>query len=440
MTSTHASNNSHYSAIIIGAGQAGLSMSYCLKQKGIDHLILEKSNALASNWRHQRWDSFCLVTPNWQCQLPGFNYAGDDPNGFMVKEQIIDYIESYAASFNPPVVFNCPVLSLSQNPNTHTFTIVTTQQTYTAKQVIIASGSYHQPRILNMAKAMPAHIAHVHSQDYKNPQQLPEGEVMVVGTGQSGAQIAEDLHLAGRKVHLCVGHAPRVNRRYRGKDVVNWLDEMGYYNTTLQTHPDGQNAVHSTNHYVTGRDGGRDLNLRIFAEQGMQLYGPLKNATNEYLYFTDELAKNLDYADEVAKRITTSIEKYIQDNNIKAPKDDNINSQYTPPTITQLALANTRIHSVVWATGFNMRFDWVQLPIFKTNGYPKQNRGVTNIPGCYFLGLNWMHTWGSGRFYQVGRDAEYLAEIIQDFANKKVTKSPIKQRDELFNQAVVNGG
>jgi len=424
--SSHPSPSNHYSAIVIGAGQAGLSMSYCLKQQGVHHLVLEKSNELASNWRHQRWDSFCLVTPNWQCQLPGYNYTddhgGDDPDGFMVKDQIIDYIESYAASFNPPVMFNCPVLSLSQNAGL--FTLVTAQQTYTANQVIIASGSYHQPRIPNMAKAMPAHIAHVHSQDYKNPEQLPSGEVMVVGTGQSGAQIAEDLHLSGRKVHLCVGNAPRVNRRYRGKDVVNWLDEMGYYNTTLETHPDGKNAVHSTNHYVTGRDGGRDLNLRVFAEQGMQLYGPLKDASNKHLYFSDELNNNLDYADDVAQRITSSIEDHIQTNKITAPEDDNIVSHYQPPTITELALAGTNINSVVWATGFNMRFEWIQLPVLNSNGFPEQARGVTGIPGLYFLGLNWMHTWGSGRFYQVGRDAEYLAGVIQDVAQRQ--SPPIK--------------
>ncbi len=411
MTTPISLHANHYSAIVIGAGQAGLSMSYCLKQQGIDHIVLEKSNELASNWRHQRWDSFCLVTPNWQCQLPGFNYAGDDPDGFMVKDEIVDYIERYAASFEPPVIFNCPVLSLSRNAGL--FTLVTGQKTYTADQVIIACGSYHEPRIPQMAKAMPAHIAHVHSQDYKNPEQLPDGDVMVVGTGQSGAQIAEDLHLAGRQVHLCVGNAPRVNRRYRGKDVVNWLDDMGYYNTTLETHPDGKNAVHSTNHYVTGRDGGRDLNLRVFAEQGMRLYGPLKDASSSHLYFSDELTNNLNYADDVAQRIAASIEEYIQKNGIEAPADDNIVSHYQPPVLTELALADTNINSVVWATGFHMRFEWIQLPVFDDLGYPQQQRGVTDVQGLYFLGLNWMHTWGSGRFYQVGRDAEYLSEIIR---------------------------
>ncbi|RYY03243.1 MAG: MSMEG_0569 family flavin-dependent oxidoreductase [Gammaproteobacteria bacterium] len=404
----------HYSAIVIGAGQAGLSMSYCLKEQGIDHLVLEKSNHIASNWRNERWDTFCLVTPNWQCQLPGFLYQGSDPHGFMVKDEIVEYLESYYAFFKPPVIFNCPVISLTKKDNL--FTVVTAKKTYTADQVIIACGSYHEPSIPEMSKAMPAHIQHVHSNAYKNPQQLPDGEVMVVGTGQSGAQIAEDLHLAGRKVHLCVGNAPRVNRRYRGRDVVDWLDDMGYYQTTLETHPDGKNAVHSTNHYVTGRDGGRDLNLRIFAEQGMKLYGHLKNATGDSLFFGDDLKANLDYADEVAKRIVDYIETHIQKNAIDAPADDNIYSDYLPEITTELLFNVANITSIVWSTGFKMRFEWIKLPVFESNGHPKQKRGVTDVDGLYFIGLNWMHTWGSGRFYQVGRDAEYLGEIISTYA------------------------
>ncbi|MDR7090425.1 MSMEG_0569 family flavin-dependent oxidoreductase [Cellvibrio fibrivorans] len=400
----------HHSAIVIGAGQAGLSMSYCLSQQGIDNIILEKSSQVADNWRNQRWDTFCLVTPNWQCQLPGFPYRGNDPDGFMVKDEIVDYLESYRAFFNPQIIFNSPVISLSKNGEL--FTLVTADTIYTANQVVIACGSYHEPRIPTLAKKMPAHIAHVHSNFYKNPAQLPPGEVMVVGTGQSGCQIAEDLHLAGRKVHLCVGPAPRVNRRYRGRDVVNWLDDMGYYTTTLETHPDGKNAVHSTNHYVTGRDGGRDLNLRIFAEQGMKLYGVLKDTDGERLFFKDDLKQNLDYADQVAARIVKSIEEYIQKNGIAAPEDDNVHSDYLPDIVTELELASSGINSVVWSTGFAMRFDWINLPVFDESGHPKQKRGVTDTAGLYFIGLNWMHTWGSGRFYQVGRDAEYLSEVM----------------------------
>lgn len=412
----------HHSAIVIGAGQAGMAMSYCLTQQGINNIILEKSSRIAENWRSGRWDSFCLVTPNWQCQLPGFSYPGSDPDGFMVNEEIIDYLEGYRAFFNPTIIFNSPVISLTKQADV--FTVITADAIYTADQVVIACGSYHEPRIPACAQKLPAHIAQVHSQFYKNPQQLPPGDVLVVGTGQSGAQIAEDLHLAGRRVHLCVGPAPRVNRRYRGKDVVNWLEEMGYYQTTLETHPDGKNAVHSTNHYVTGRDGGRDLNLRIFAEQGMQLYGALQDADAEKLWFKDDLKQNLDYADQVAARIVESIEAYIQKNAIAAPADTNIHSTFLPPLVDHLELSGSGINSVVWCTGFNMRFEWIKLPVLQA-GYPVQKRGVTDVEGLYFLGLNWMHTWGSGRFYHVGRDAEYLSEVMTKMAAKTARVSVV---------------
>ena len=212
--------NTHYSVIVIGAGQAGMSMSYCLKAQGIDHLVLEKNDHVANSWRKERWDEFCLVTPNWQCQLPGYPYQGDDPDGFMVKDEIVDYLQGYFDSFNPPVEFGATVSELTKQFGT--YYLDTNIGKFSADQIVLACGSYHEAIIPSLAKDMPETIQHIHSRDYKNASQLPEGEVMVVGTGQSGCQIAEDLHLNGRKVHLCVGDAPRVNRRYRGKDVVAW--------------------------------------------------------------------------------------------------------------------------------------------------------------------------------------------------------------------------
>jgi len=400
----------HLPVIIIGAGQAGMSMSYCLTQKGIDHLVLEKSDRVAHNWQDQRWDAFCLVTPNWQCQLPGFPYQGDDPEGFMVKDEIIEYLESYYPFCKPPLEFNSPVVSLEKQGGG--FNVFTPTDYYRADQVVLACGGYHEPKILPFSKQIPQNILQIHSKDYKNAAALPEGEVMVIGTGQSGCQIAEDLHLEGRKVHLCVGTAPRVNRRYRGKDVVKWLDEMGYYETTIDKHPEGDNAPHATNHYVTGRDGGRDLNLRIFAEQGMALYGKLETIQESTVYFKDDLKSNLDYADDTAARIRASIEDFIQKNNIPAPEDNNLHSNYLPDSPASLDLNASKISTIVWATGFNMNFDWIKFPVLNAQGHPQQKRGVSGHTGLYFLGLNWMHTWGSGRFFHVGKDAEYLADTI----------------------------
>ncbi|MFT7405809.1 MSMEG_0569 family flavin-dependent oxidoreductase [Zhongshania sp.] len=403
-------STNHYSSIIIGAGQAGLATSYWLSKQNIDHLILEKSDCIAPNWRSQRWDSFCLVTPNWQCQLPGMPYSGNDPDGFMVKDDVIAYLENYYRYTRAPVFFNSPVNRLEKNGGR--YFIETPTRQFIADHVVIACGSYHLPNILPAATAMPDHIEHIHSSNYKNSEQLPAGEIMVVGTGQSGCQIAEDLHLKDRKVHLCVGTAPRVNRRYRGKDVVNWLDAMNYYETTIDKHPEGDNAPNATNHYVTGRDGGRDINLRIFAEQGMQLYGRLKRCDAAVLQFHNDLATNLNYADAVAKRIRDSIERHIQENSIEAPADDNIDSDFLPYHCEQLDLNQSKITAVVWATGFSSDYSWLKLPVFKDNGQPIQSRGISPEPGLYFVGLNWMNTWGSGRFYHVGRDAEHICNAI----------------------------
>lgn len=413
MTTLHKSE--HHQAIIIGAGQAGLSMSYCLQQESIDNVILEQQSNIAGNWRHQRWDTFSLVTPNWQCQLPGFNYCGEhfngkDPHGFMVKNEIIHYLESYADFFKPKIRFNCTVISVTKIGNQ--FIIKTGDTTYIADQVIVACGSYHTPYTLPAALNMSEDIRHIHSRDYKNPEQISDGEVLVVGTGQSGCQIAEDLHLAGKKVHLAVGTAPRVNRSYKGRDVVDWLDDMGHYQMTIDNHPNPENAAHATNHYVTGRDGGHDLNLRVFAQQGMKLYGRLKDAQNEHIYFYDDLKENMDNADNAAQRILKNIEAYIQSNKIEATQDTNIYTDFLPSTNTKINTVTHNIKTVIWATGFKMDFSWIKLDVFDSLGRPKIHRGVTDINGLYFLGLNWMNTWGSGRFYQVGRDAEHLCELI----------------------------
>src|SRR6187551_2421518 len=279
---------SHYDAVVVGAGQAGLSMSYVLKQAGIHHVVLEK-HRVAHAWRSERWDSFCLVTPNWQCQLPGHPYFGDDPRGFMLKHEIVDYLERYAEAFQPPVLEGVAVVRVARAVDRRgaerLFQIHTSAGDLTADHVIVATGGYHDPFVPAASERFPRSIAQIHSRDYSNPASLPEGEVLVVGTGQSGCQIAEDLLLAGRKVHLSVGNAPRCARRYRGKDVVEWLNLMGHYELPVDEHPSKQQVRDKTNHYVTGRDGGRDIDLRDFALRGMRLYGTFQDALGTTLRF-----------------------------------------------------------------------------------------------------------------------------------------------------------
>ena len=405
----------HYSVIVVGGGQAGLAISYCLKNRGIDHLVFEK-NYVGYAWQQKRWDTFCLVTPNWQCTLPGYHYPGDDPDGFMERDAIVEYIKDYAKSFNPPIKEGAEVFSIKKNQSQGLFELDTSIGKHTADQVVIATGSYHQAKIPRMAEKLASDVVQLHSSDYKNPELLPQGEVLVVGSGQSGCQIAEDLHLAGRKVHLCVGSAPRSPRQYRGRDVVDWLARLGYYDLTIDEHPARENVRTKTNHYVTGRNGGHEIDLRTFAIEGMQLYGSLRDIQGDNLKFKPNLKQNLNRADEVAESIKKTIDEYIAKNRISAPTEPLYQPIWEPETeVWEFDYKQANITSVIWCIGYQTNFSWVDVPVFDGKGYPSHDRGVTSVRGLYFLGLPWLYTWGSGRFSGIARDAEYLSDYI---ANK----------------------
>jgi putative flavoprotein involved in K+ transport len=396
---------------VVGGGQAGLSVSYCLRERGIEHVVIE-ANQVGHEWRSRRWDSFCLVTPNWQCRLPGYPYRGDDPDGFMVRDEIIQYLQDYVAFFQPPLVEGVSVTGLRRSPS-GVFELITSDGDFTADQVVVATGPYHTPSIPRMAERLPGDVEQVHSSRYRHPGRLPEGGVLVVGTGQSGCQIAEDLHLAGRQVHLAVGSAPRVARFYRGRDCVAWLDEMGHYAKDIGDFDDAGAVRMRVNHYVTGRDGGRDIDLRAFARDGMRLYGRLTGIDGTRLEFADDLKVNLDRADAVAEGIKDAIDAHITAQGIKAPDEARYIPVWEPSEQPDhLDLAAAGITSVVWSTGFARDHRWIEVPAFDGRGYPMHWRGATSTPGLYFLGLPWQHSWGSGRFEAVGRDAEFLASHI----------------------------
>jgi putative flavoprotein involved in K+ transport len=237
---------------------------------------------------------------------------------------------------------------------------------------------------------------------------------LVVGSGQSGAQIAEDLFLDGREVHLSVGSAPRSPRRYRGKDAVDWLDRMGYYSMPIGEHPDPRAVRSKTNHYLTGRDGGREIDLRARAVEGMHLHGRLRSITAEEIRFNDDLATNLDKADAVYCRIRTSIDNWIAKQGIEAPQEAAYSPCWQPPPAEDMGLdlRSKPLAAVIWCTGYRSDFHWIDVPVFDGSGHPAHERGITPSPGLYFLGLPWLHTWGSGRFCGVADDAEHLARLI----------------------------
>jgi putative flavoprotein involved in K+ transport len=257
----------------------------------------------------------------------------------------------------------------------------------------------------------------LHSAQYRNAAQLPAGKVLVVGSGQSGAQIAEDLHLAGREVLLACGDAPRCARFYRGRDVVDWLADMGYYDMPVGQHPLREGVRDNTNHYVTGRDGGRDIDLRRFALEGMQLYGAATglDVDGDTLRFAPRLREVLDQADATYNGINASIDRYIEQRGLQAPPGEAYVPVWQPAEEREsLSLREAGITSVVWCIGFAPDFRWLDAPVFNGRGHPVHERGVTRVPGLYFIGLPWLHSWGSGRFSGVARDAAFVVQRISE--------------------------
>ena len=404
----------HYDVVIVGAGQAGLSVSASLSARGINHVLLEK-NTIAHSWRTQRWDSFCLVTPNWQCQLREFPYAGPEPEGFMPRDEIVSYIEAFADHIKAPVKTGIAVDLISKRDD-GTFSVATKQGQISAYAVVLAVSGYHKPNIPKAADLIPTSITQIHSSTYRSPDQMPPGSVLVVGSGQSGCQIAEDLHLAGRNVHLVVGSAPRCPRVYRGRDSVAWLADLGQYDLPVDQHPKKEGVRRQANHYLTGRDGGRDIDLRRFASEGMQLHGRLTGVGPDgILQFADDLRANLDNADNVYNGICGLIDKYIADNNLNAPEGLHYEPVWQPADyLSSLSLADAGITSIIWATGFQSDWSFVDLPIFDDSNYPIHVRGITPQKGLYLIGLPWLYTWGSGRFVGIARDAEHIAAHLVD--------------------------
>lgn len=414
---------SNYDVVIVGGGQAGLCISHYLQKAGIDHVVLEKESELTHAWRQKRWDNFTLVTPNWQCLLPDHPYNGNDPDGFMKKNEIVEYLDSFIEKLNPPALLNVQVTHVAKVAPQQ-FEIETNLGKTTAKQLVVAAGGYHTPIYPKLSETLPENVLVIHSEQYFNVDQLPEGNVLVVGSGQSGAQIAEDIHLAGKKVYLSTGDAPRCARFYRGKDVVTWLFEMGYYETTVKDHRYSEEVRNSTNHYVTGRDGGRDIDLRKFALEGMQLLGRFDDFQNGQLVFRPDLNQNLDMADATYNRINASIDDYIAKNNVTTDEPASVYQPLWIPEqeITHIDLAAENITSIIWCIGFRPDYSWIDLDIFQSNGYPMHDRGITVDSDVCFIGLPWLNTWGSGRFMDVGKDAKYIVDHIKNntkFLKKK---------------------
>lgn len=401
--------------LIIGGGQAGLAISYYLTQQGREHIVLEQSHRVGESWR-RRWDSFTLVTANWQLQLPSFPYQGNDPDGFLSRDEVVAYLEQYVALFNPPLRFGVRVTSLEQKPEGTGYLVKTDDMAFEATNVVVATGSFQHPKIPSLSGGLPEGILQVHTSEYRNPQALPSGAILVAGSGQSGSQIAQELNESGRKVYLGVGSAGRMPRRYRGRDMAWWLDKTGFADKTVDTLPSPK-AKFAGSPHVTGKDGGHTLNLHQFARDGVVLLGRMTGVRGGKAILAPDLMENLAKADKFAADIKKAVDEYIQKVGLDAPEEPPSTEPepqdgYHAEVITQLDLKSADIQTVIWATGYTFDFKWIELPVLDEDGYPVQQRGVTGFRGLYFLGLPWLHTIKSGLLWGVGEDAAHIAADI----------------------------
>jgi putative flavoprotein involved in K+ transport len=391
---------------VIGAGQAGLATGYHLKQAGVEHVVLE-SGRVAETWRSRRWDSFCLVTPNWTVRLPGGEYRGPEPDGFMNREELVEHFQSWADSFAAPVKGNCQVTALDIDGDG--FALHLPDGTLTARNVVVATGGYQRPHRPAGAELIPPRLNQLLAEEYTNETALPEGAVLVVGGGQTGCQLAEELHEAGRKVYLACGRAPWAPRRLGGHDLVWWIIESGFWNRTPAQLPSPAARLVS-NPLTTGHGGGRDLHYRTLHASGVELLGRYVGADERKAYFADDLAQSMQAGDDLARAFMKWVAALCEKRGIETPWE--VPGPANLTSRTELDLDAEGITSVIWTSGFRPDYGWVHAPVFDDMGFPLQTDGRSEVPGLYFMGVHFQRKAQSAVLYGVGEDAEVVVNHI----------------------------
>lgn len=399
--------------VVVGGGQAGLATSYHLSRLGREHVVLEQGARAGRVWHDDRWDSFTLVSPNWATRMPGAEYAGAEPDGYMPRDELVAYFEAYVARFNLPVRYGARVTAVEPHPDGRGYLVHASGDVLTADNVVVATGLFQQPRIPAFAGDLPDGILQLASGQYRNPQALPPGAVLVAGTGQSGCQIAEELYQSGRKVYLCVGSTGRVPRRYRGRDIFGWLVDTGFLSRTADRLPSPK-ARFAGNPHVSGKGGGRNLNLHQFARDGVVLLGRALGARGATLEIAPDLKDNLARADRFEAEILANIDRFIDQSGLHAPAETlpALHDGYRAELLTELDLAAAGVTTIIWALSYTCDFRLVRQQVCDGDGYPLQSRGVTGYPGLYFVGLPWLTSQQSGLLLGVGEDAAYVAAHI----------------------------
>ena len=401
-----------FEVVVVGAGQAGVAMSEHLTIAGISHVVLERDR-IAERWRSERWDSLVANGPAWHDRFPNLEFEGYDPDAFVPKEAVADYFVAYAEKFNAPIRTGVDVKSVTRLPIDSGFSVETSAGEIQAKYVVAATGPFQKPAIPPVVPDT-TDIHQLHSSDYHNPAQLPEGGVLVVGAGSSGVQIAADLRKAGRDVYLSVGEHDRPPRRYRGRDNVWWLGVLGKWD--LATPPAGAEHVTIA---VSGFDGGKTVDFRDLANSGITLLGLTTSFEDGVLKFADDLERNIARGDKNFLSVLTEADEFIAQNNLDLPLEPEAHILGPMPEtalnpIREIDLAAAGITTILWATGYSVDYGWLKVPKALTEaGKPAHQRGVSNANGIYFLGQPWLSRRGSAFIWGVWHDAKFLADQVQ---------------------------
>lgn len=409
--------------LVVGAGQAGIAMSEHLGKAGIPHLVLERQR-IAESWRSARWDSLVANGPAWHDRFPGMEFSGAHPDDFIPKEKVADYFVAYADMIEAPIRCGVDVRKVQKVGGRPGFRVETSKGTIEAKSVVVATGAFHTPIIPNFVPR-DAGVTQIHSHDYRNPTQLPDGAVLVVGAGSSGGQIADELQRSGRRVTLSVGPHARPPRAYRGRDYCWWLGVLGKWDAAAPN-PGAQHVTIS----VSGARGGHTVEFRRYASQGMTLVGMTKSYKGGVMHFSPDLADNLKKGDADYLSVLDEADAFAARNGLDLPEEPEARRIDPDPAcvtdpILALNLREAGITSIVWATGYAFDYGWLDVGSFEADGKPKHQRGVSTEPGLYFLGLPWQSRRGSSFIWGVWHDARYLADQIS-----------IQRSYEAYNESV----
>jgi len=396
--------------LVVGGGQAGIAMSEHLSNCKVPHLVLER-HRIAERWRSERWDSLVANGPAWHDRLPGMEFADFDPNAFPSKERVADYLVAYADMINAPIRCGVEVREVRRNVGRPGFRVETSDGVIEADSVVAATGSFQIPVIPDLVPA-DVEITQIHSSAYRNPDQLPEGAVLVVGAGSSGAQIADELLLSGKSVYLSVGPHDLPPRSYRGRDFVWWLGVLGKWEAVTM-----EPGMEHVTIAVSGARGGHTVDFRLLARQGITLVGRTESFKNDVMHFAMDLADNIVRGNAYTLSLLDEADAYVVRNNLDFPEEPEVRKiEPDPPCVTdpvlELNLTEAGITSILWATGFDVDYSWLKVDAFDEEGKPKHERGISVEPGVYFLGLPWQSRRASSFIWGVWHDAKFLADHI----------------------------